>query len=105
MRHRKLVLLIVALGVGLIGFAGTLRQSSWRPYTNPSVLVTLGMTKGEVLLKAGKPATEELISLGITGRPHLTVWTYIRSGHNAAVTTRTFKGDVLVKIETKLLKP
>jgi hypothetical protein len=49
--------------------------STWRPYTNPQVLVTLGMAKAEVLLKAGKPALEELLSQGTDGHLSLTAWT------------------------------
>ncbi|GIX49518.1 MAG: hypothetical protein KatS3mg131_3729 [Candidatus Tectimicrobiota bacterium] len=99
-----LVFLLAWLLIGH-GTAGVLSQASWRPYANPSVLITLGMSKGEVLVKAGKPVAEELVSLGIAGSPSITVWTYIRSGHNAAVTTLTFRGPKLVKIETRLLKP
>jgi Protein of unknown function (DUF2845) len=76
--------------------------STWRPYTNPSVLVTLGMAKAEVLLKAGKPALEELLSQGTDGHLNLTAWTYIRAGHNAATTVLTFQGNKLVRIDTKL---
>jgi hypothetical protein len=39
-------------------FAASFTQTSWRPYLNPSLLVTLGMNKGEVLVKAGSPALE-----------------------------------------------
>ena len=76
--------------------------SSWRPYTNDLVLVTLGMTKGEVLLKAGNPAFEEVISQGTDGHLTLSTWTYIRTGFNASVTTLTFQGGKLVRIENKL---
>jgi len=76
--------------------------STWRPYTNPNALVTLGMAKAEVLLKAGKPALEELLSQGTDGHLSLTAWTYIRSGHNAATTVLTFQGNKLVRIDTKL---
>jgi hypothetical protein len=85
--------------------AGSVSPNSWRPYMDPSVLVTLGMTKGEVLVKAGQPATTELISLGTDGFPSITVWTYIRTGYNAEVVTLTFSGNKLVKIELNLLKP
>jgi hypothetical protein len=76
--------------------------SSWRPYSNGQVLVTLGMTKGEVLLKAGPPALDEMISLGTDGHPTRSVWTYIRTGFNASITTLTFQGNILVRIDTKL---
>ena len=69
------------------------------------VLVTLGMSKGEVLLKAGKPATTELISVGTDGHPSITVWTYIRTEHNEEVANLTFSGNKLIKIELNLLKP
>jgi len=63
------------------------------------------MTKGEVLVKAGQPATTELISLGTGGFPSITVWTYIRTGYNAEVANLTFSGNKLVKIELNLMKP
>jgi hypothetical protein len=63
------------------------------------------MSKGAVLVKAGNPATKEVISLGTDGYPSISVWTYIRTGHNAATASLTFRGDRLVKIETHLLKP
>lgn len=84
--------------------AGALTQSTWRPYTNPNVLVRLGMTKGEVLLKAGEPQTTEIISLGTDGFASVSVWTYIRTGHNAAVATLTFKGSRLVSINTDIVQ-
>jgi hypothetical protein len=82
--------------------AEALAQQSWRPYINPSVLVHLGMSKGEVLVKAGPPAFEEVISHGTDGHVNLTVWTYIKSGHNASVTVLTFQGNKLRKIEITL---
>ena len=85
--------------------AGSVSPNSWRPYVDPSVLVTLGMSKGEVLVKAGQPATTERISLGTDGFPSITVWTYIRTGYNAEVANLTFSGNKLVKIELNLLKP
>jgi len=33
------------------------------------------MSKGEVTLKAGQPATTELVSVGTDGHPSITVWT------------------------------
>jgi len=63
------------------------------------------MSKGEVLLKAGKPATTELVSVGTDGHPSITVWTYIRTGHDEEVANLTFSGNKLVKIELNLLKP
>jgi hypothetical protein len=53
--------------------AGSVSPNSWRPYTDPTVLVTLGMSKGEVLVKAGQPATTELVSVGTDGHPSITV--------------------------------
>jgi hypothetical protein len=76
--------------------------NSWRPYTNPHILVTLGMSKAEVLLKAGKPALEEVVSQGTDGHLNLTVWTYIQTGYNASVTTLTFQGNKLARIDIKL---
>jgi hypothetical protein len=85
--------------------AGSVSPNSWRPYIDPTVLVTLGMSKGEVTLKAGKPATTEVISVGTDGHLSITVWTYIRTGHNEEVANLTFSGNRLVKIELNLLKP
>ena len=82
--------------------AGPITQTSWRPYLNPSQLVTLGMNKGEVLVKAGAPALEEVVSHGTDGHLNLTVWTYIKTGHNASVTVLTFQGNKLRKIEISL---
>ena len=85
--------------------AGSVSPNSWRPYSDPTVLVTLGMSKGEVLLKAGQPATTELISVGTDGNPIITVWTYIRTGYDEAIANLTFSGNKLIKIELNLLKP
>jgi Protein of unknown function (DUF2845) len=76
--------------------------NSWRPYTNPQVLVTLGMSKAEVLLKAGGPASEEVVSYGTDGHRNQTVWAYVQTGHNASVTTLTFQGNRLARIDIKL---
>ena len=84
--------------------AGSVSPGSWRPYSDETVLVTIGMTKGEVLVKAGQPTTTELIALGTDGHPSITVWTYIRTGYNAEVASLTFRGNTLVKIELNLLK-
>ena len=84
--------------------AGSVSPNSWRPYTDSTVLVTLGMSKGEVLLKAGEPATTEMISVGTDGHPSVTVWTYIRPGYNQEVANLTFSGNKLVKIELNLLR-
>ena len=85
--------------------AGSVSPGSWRPYSDETVLVTIGMTKGEVLVKAGQPTATELISLGTDGHPSITVWTYIRTGYNEEVASLTFSGNKLVKIELNLLKP
>jgi hypothetical protein len=85
--------------------AGSVSPNSWRPYIDPTVLVTLGMSKGEVMLKAGQPATTELISVGTDGHASITVWTYIRTGYNEEVANLTFSGNKLVKIELSLLRP
>jgi|GEM_PF-1778083 hypothetical protein len=85
--------------------AGSVSPNSWRPYSDPTVLVTLGMSKGEVTLKAGKPATTELVSVGTDGHPSITVWTYIRTGLNEEVANLTFSGNKLVKIELNLVRP
>lgn len=104
--HWRLLLLLGILLTSLAVSSGeALTRGSWRPYNNPSVLVTLGMGKGEVLLKAGSPDLREVISHGTHGFQNRTVWTYLRTGHNAAVTTLTFQGDRLVRIETSLMKP
>lgn len=84
---------------------GSVSPNSWRPYVDPRVLVTLGMTKGEVLVKAGQPATKERLSRGPDGSRNVTVWTYIRTGHNAEVANLTFKGNKLIKIELSSLQP
>ena len=78
--------------------AGSVSPNSWRPYSDPAVLVTLGMSKGEVMIKAGQPATTELVSVGTDGHPSITVWTYIRTGYNQEVANLTFSGNKLVKI-------
>jgi hypothetical protein len=102
----RLSLHVGALLVCLLAASGeTLTRGSWRPYANPSVLVTLGMSKGEVLLKAGQPDLREVVSYGTEGLQNRTVWTYLRSGHSPAVTTLTFQGNRLVRIETDLLNP
>ena len=88
-----------------VASAGSVSPNSWRPYTDPTVLVTLGMSKGEVLVKAGQPATTELVSVGTDGHLSITVWTYIRTGYNEEVANLTFNGNKLVKIELNLLKP
>ena len=85
--------------------AGSVSPNSWRPYIDSTVLVTLGMSKGEVLVKAGQPATTELVSAGTDGHLSITVWTYIRTGHNEEVANLTFSGNKLVKIELNLLTP
>ena len=82
--------------------AGSVSPNSWRPYSDSTVLVTLGMSKGEVLLKAGQPATTEVVSLGTDGHLSITVWTYIRTGYNEEVANLTFSGNKLVKIELNL---
>ena len=82
--------------------AGSVSPNSWRPYSDPTLLVTLGMSKGEVLLKAGQPTTTELVSVGTDGHPSITVWTYIRTGYNEEVANLTFSGNKLVKIELNL---
>lgn len=85
--------------------AHALQQSTWRPFANHTVLVTLGMSKGEVLLKAGEPDFADVISRGIYHFYPITVWTYIRTGHNASIATLTFDGNTLTKIEVKIVHP
>jgi hypothetical protein len=82
--------------------AGSVSPNSWRPYSDTTVLVTLGMSKGEVLLKAGQPTTTEVVSLGTDGHLSVTIWTYIRAGYNEEVANLTFSGNKLVKIELNL---
>ena len=89
----------------LLTSAYALQQSAWRPFTNHAVLVTLGMSKGEVLLKAGEPDFADVMSHGIHHLRTITVWTYIRPGHNAAIATLTFRSDTLTKIEIKIVHP
>jgi hypothetical protein len=76
---------------------------AWRPFTNPTQLVTMGMSKAAVLLKAGPPQTTELGSLSTDGMPFSDVWMYIRPGPSASVATLTFSGDKLVNIDVKLV--
>ncbi|HEY5870068.1 MAG TPA: hypothetical protein VI542_31625 [Candidatus Tectomicrobia bacterium] len=85
-----------------VASAGSVSPNSWRPYSDSTVLVTLGMSKGEVLLKAGQPTMTEVISSGTDGHLSLTVWTYIRTGYNEEVANLTFSGNKLVKIELNL---
>jgi outer membrane protein assembly factor BamE (lipoprotein component of BamABCDE complex) len=104
---RTFILLVAALAVlatlsATSTLASSFTQPSWRPYSNPSLLVTLGMSKGEVLIKAGPPALEETISHGTDGHLNLTAWTYIKTGHNASVTVLTFQGNKLIKIDITL---
>jgi len=82
--------------------AGPVRPNSWRPYVNPLILVTVGMSTSEVLVKAGQPANTKGSSRATKGSQSTAVWTYIRTGHNAEVATLTFKGDKLIKIELNL---
>src|SRR5919199_759255 len=77
--------------------ADPVSPNSWRPYTDPTVLVTLGMSKGEVLAKAGQPATTDLVSVGTDGAPSITVWTYVRTGYNQEVANLTFSDNRLIK--------
>ena len=85
--------------------AQALQQSTWRPFANRAVLVTLGMSKGEVLLKAGEPDLADVISYGVYSPRSVTVWTYIRTGHNAAIATLTFRGNTLTRIDVEIVHP
>ncbi len=89
----------------LLSNAYALQQSAWRPFANHAVLVTLGMSKGEVLLKAGEPSLVDVMSHEIHHLRTITVWTYIRPGHNAAIATLTFSSNTLTKIEIKIVHP
>lgn len=105
-RWSTVTLLILTVWLGLTtASASSVSPNSWRPYADARILVTLGMSKGEVLMKAGQPATTEVISFGTDGFPSITVWTYIRTGYNAEVANLTFNGNKLVKIELNLLQP
>lgn len=105
-RWSPVTVLILTVWLGITtASAGSVSPNSWRPYSDSRVLVTLGMSKGEVLVKAGQPAATELISFGTDGFPNITVWTYIRTGYNAEVANLTFSGNKLVKIELNLLQP
>ncbi|MBM3227041.1 MAG: hypothetical protein FJZ47_25015 [Candidatus Tectomicrobia bacterium] len=105
--HRRCVVPFILLSMWLAlatASAGSVSPNSWRPYRDATILVTLGMTKGAVLVKAGEPATTEVISLGTDGHPSISVWTYIRTEDNPEVASLTFSGNKLVKIELNLLK-
>ena len=102
-RWLTVALLACTMWLG-ISAADSVSPNSWRPYTDSTVLVTLGMSKGEVLAKAGQPATTDLVSVGTDGNPSITVWTYIRTGYNQEVANLTFSGNKLVKIELNLLR-
>ena len=95
----------VALLWASVAGAGSITASSWRPFTKPNALITLGMGKAEVLLKAGPPALQEVISHGTDGTLNLSVWTYLKTGHNASTSTLTFRGNTLVRIEITLVHP
>lgn len=74
--------------------------SAWRPYANPSQLVQLGMSKGQVLAIAGEPDREESY-YQTAGRGRLlriSDWYYIRTGPNAESTLLKFVGESLVSI-------
>lgn len=97
----------IAIAVWLLStlaLANSTSPNSWRPYSDESVLVTLGMSKGEVQVKAGPPHSTEVVSLGTDGHPSISVWTYIRTGYNAEVANLTFSGNKLVKIELSIIK-
>lgn len=103
-RVAGLWLTLTLWGLGTLALANSVNPNSWRPYTDESVLITVGMTKGEVQLKAGPPHSTEIVSLGTDGHPTVTVWTYLRTGHNAAVANLTFSGNKLVKIALTLVR-
>jgi hypothetical protein len=72
---------------------------SWRPYSNPSKLVQVGMNKGEVIAIAGKPDYEEFYyqrSLGLLTR--ISDWYYVRTGFNYETAHLKFSADTLVRI-------
>lgn len=73
--------------------------SSWRPYSNPNRLVSVGMNKGEVLAIAGKPDHEESYYQS-SGRRLLRIsdWYYVRTGHTPESTILKFTEETLVSI-------
>src|SRR5690242_11116664 len=74
---------------------------SWRPYSNPDRLISVGMNKGEVLAIAGKPDHEESYYQGGGGRlSRISDWYYIRSGFDAQTTILKFVQESLVNITT-----
>jgi hypothetical protein len=75
--------------------------SAWRPYSNPSRLVNLGMNKGQVFAIAGKPDREEAYYSGNRGGLiQISDWYYIRTGHDPETTLLKFTQDTLVSIVT-----
>lgn len=94
----------VFCGMIVTAWAGSLERGTWRPYANPAVLVTRGVTKGEMLIKAGNPWLTEVVSVGVARQPTVSVWTYSRTGHNASIATLTFRGKVLVRIATTIVQ-
>ena len=85
------------------GSAGTVSTRSWHPYRDQNALVAVGMTKGEVEAKAGKPHRAEVVSPGAEDQPAASVWSYVRKGQNAEIANLVFLGDELVKIEVSAL--
>jgi hypothetical protein len=72
--------------------------SSWRPYSNPDRLISVGMNKGEVLAIAGKPDHEESYYQGGGRLIRISDWYYIRSGFDAQTTILKFAQESLVSI-------
>jgi outer membrane protein assembly factor BamE (lipoprotein component of BamABCDE complex) len=73
--------------------------STWRPYSNPNRLISVGMNKGQVLAIAGKPDHEESYYQGGVGQlTRITDWYYIRSGSDPQTTILKFSQQSLVSI-------
>jgi hypothetical protein len=68
---------------------------SWRPYSNPSELVQVGMNKTQVLAIAGKPDHEG----AVLGPRSGIGWYYMRTGFNSERALLKFSGDTLIRIE------
>ena len=75
---------------------------SWRPFNRSTELVTLGMSKAVVHMKAGPPQATGLGTLDIDGIPLSDTWLYIRSGPLASIARLTFSGDRLINIDVQL---
>ena len=79
--------------------------STWRPYSNPNRLISVGMNKGDVLTIAGKPDYEESYYQSGGGRLiRISDWYYVQSGFDAQTTILKFAEERLVSITTNLTR-